>query len=73
MEWNVTNLKFVELGDGAEPPRPLGRYGRALWDRVQAEFAITDIDGIELLMQGARPSIAPKNFRPRSPRSRSAL
>jgi hypothetical protein len=51
MEWNVTNLKLVEPGDGAEPPRPLGRYGRALWDRVQAEFAITDIGGIELLMQ----------------------
>src|SRR5262245_2946150 len=31
------------------PPRKLGKHGRQLWDRVQAEFGITDIGGIELL------------------------
>ncbi len=36
---------------GAQPPRPLGHHGRAVWDRVQAEYAITDSGGIELLAQ----------------------
>jgi hypothetical protein len=33
------------------PPRPLGDYGNALWDRVQGEYGITDTGGIEILAQ----------------------
>jgi hypothetical protein len=49
----MTRLSLVEPVDPAEPPRPLGEHGRRLWDRVQAEFGITDIGGIELLAQVA--------------------
>jgi len=34
-----------------EPPRPLGEHGKALWDTVQAEYAVVDAGGIELLAQ----------------------
>jgi hypothetical protein len=33
------------------PPRPLGTHGTALWGKVQAEYRITDIGGIETLAQ----------------------
>src|SRR5262249_42783499 len=33
------------------PPRPLGPHGRALWDRVQREYGIRDVGGVELLAQ----------------------
>jgi hypothetical protein len=33
------------------PPRALGRHGMALWQTVQAEYAIEDPGGIELLAQ----------------------
>jgi hypothetical protein len=33
------------------PPRPLGAPGRALWDRVQREYAIRDVGGLEILAQ----------------------
>jgi hypothetical protein len=36
---------------GPAPPRKLGKPGRALWDHVQAEYAIADIGGVEMLMQ----------------------
>jgi P27 family predicted phage terminase small subunit len=36
---------------GISPPRPLGPHGKALWDRVQREYQITDTGGIELLAQ----------------------
>jgi len=36
---------------GVQPPRPLGQHGTALWRRVQAEYGITDVGGIELLAQ----------------------
>ena len=38
-------------GTGAEPPRALGKAGRALWNAVQAEYDVSDIAGIELLAQ----------------------
>jgi hypothetical protein len=34
---------------GPNPPRPLGKYGRAAWDAVQREYAIEDIGGVEML------------------------
>jgi len=34
-----------------DPPRPLGPHGAALWRRTQAEYAIRDVGGIELLAQ----------------------
>jgi hypothetical protein len=33
------------------PPRPLGDHGMALWDRVMAEYGITDTGGVEILAQ----------------------
>jgi hypothetical protein len=36
---------------GIAPPRQLGPHGTAFWQKVQAEFAITDCAGVELLMQ----------------------
>ena len=33
------------------PPRTLGPTGQDLWSRVQAEFVIADVGGIELLQQ----------------------
>jgi Phage terminase, small subunit len=36
---------------GISPPRKLGRHGAALWNRVQGEYAIQDIGGIEVLCQ----------------------
>ena len=33
------------------PPRPLGTHGRALWDRVQREYHIDDVGGVEILAQ----------------------
>jgi len=34
-----------------EPPRKLGEPGLALWTSIQREYRITDVGGIELLMQ----------------------
>jgi hypothetical protein len=36
---------------GISPPRPLGTHGRALWDRVQREYHIDDVGGLEILTQ----------------------
>jgi P27 family predicted phage terminase small subunit len=36
---------------GISPPRPLGSDGKALWDRVQREYAISDVGGVEILAQ----------------------
>ena len=33
------------------PPRSLGTHGQQLWDKVQQEYRISDIGGIETLMQ----------------------
>jgi hypothetical protein len=34
-----------------EPPRPLGPAGLDLWNSVQAEFSVTDVGGVQLLLQ----------------------
>jgi hypothetical protein len=44
----VTKLRLID-SSAAGPPRPLGRVGAALWDRVCRDFDITDAAGIELL------------------------
>jgi hypothetical protein len=36
---------------GIEPPFILGEPGRSLWDRVQAEYAVSDAGGVEMLAQ----------------------
>jgi len=47
-----TALSIVDpAATGIAPLRNLGQHGRSLWDAVQAEFAIQDRCGIELLMQ----------------------
>jgi len=45
---------FSVVSDGTvsfQPPRPLGPHGRALWDKIQREYAISDAPGCELLCQ----------------------
>jgi hypothetical protein len=45
-------LSLVASGTSViPPPRPLGPHGAALWNAVQAEYAIADRGGIELLAQ----------------------
>jgi hypothetical protein len=39
---------------GIQPPRPLGEYGRALWDRVTSEYDIADSAGVETLCAGCQ-------------------
>ncbi len=47
-----STLSMVSPGmTGIAPPRPLGDHGMALWDKVQAEYGITDTGGIEILAQ----------------------
>jgi hypothetical protein len=36
-------------GTGIKPPRPLGQHGMALWCRVNADYSIEDVGGLELL------------------------
>jgi hypothetical protein len=43
-------LSVVPLDtDGIQPPRPLGQAGRSLWDRVQKEYDVSDVAGVEML------------------------
>src|SRR5262249_46238750 len=56
MEKNSTKPPpFTIVGKGAEsppnPPRKLGEAGESLWVRVQSEYRIQDVGGVELLMQ----------------------
>jgi hypothetical protein len=45
-------LTLVEAdGTGIQPPRDLGKPGRALWDRIQREYDVSDVCGVELLSQ----------------------
>lgn len=37
--------------EATAPSRPLGAHGRALWDKVQREYAIVDVGGREILTQ----------------------
>jgi|SRR5215831_899760 len=36
---------------GILPPRKLGPYGLALWNRIQGEYGFSDTGGIEILCQ----------------------
>jgi hypothetical protein len=36
---------------GIQPPFTLGKHGRSLWDRIQADYDVSDSAGIELLGQ----------------------
>jgi hypothetical protein len=44
-----SRLMLVE--NAPNPPRKLGMAGQSLWNRVQSEFRIADVGGVELLMQ----------------------
>jgi hypothetical protein len=43
----------VKLQDSNGPPRPLGVHGLQLWQEIQAQYAISDAGGTELLLQAA--------------------
>jgi hypothetical protein len=48
------NLKLHVVGasaPGVDPPRPLRKAGRALWNAVQREYDIADIGGVTLLQE----------------------
>lgn len=40
-----------DLAGAPTPPRTLGQHGLALWKAVQAEYAVEDAGGVELLAQ----------------------
>jgi hypothetical protein len=44
----TAKLKLVDSNTGA-PPRPLGKFGAALWRSISTDFDISDAAGIELL------------------------
>jgi len=46
--FSVISALPVQIPD---PPRPLSAHGRQLWDRVQTEYAISDVGGVEILAQ----------------------
>lgn len=46
-------LTLAERPPTIAPPRPLGEHGQAFWQSVQAEYAVTDTGGMELLAQAA--------------------
>jgi P27 family predicted phage terminase small subunit len=50
---STLHLVATEAPTGDEPPRPLGKHGQALWDRILAEYDISDSAGRELLLQAA--------------------
>jgi hypothetical protein len=43
--------RLTVVGNAPNPPRKLGAAGESLWFRVQSEYRIDDIGGVELLMQ----------------------
>jgi hypothetical protein len=43
------SLVSNQSGTAINPPRPLGKHGRSLWDRVMSTYNISDSGGIELL------------------------
>jgi hypothetical protein len=43
------SLRLVQETTWPKPPRPLGKHGQSLWDRVMSEYAIADSGGIEML------------------------
>jgi hypothetical protein len=47
--FTVPPLHVVEPEGGPQPARALGQHGMALWSRVNAEYRIADVAGIELL------------------------
>ncbi len=43
-------LSIVEPGStGVQPPRPLAAAGRSLWTRVQHDYDVSDVAGVEML------------------------
>jgi hypothetical protein len=44
-----SRLTVVE--NAPNPPRKLGPAGESLWNRVQSEYRIEDVGGVEILMQ----------------------
>jgi hypothetical protein len=50
---HMAKLKLVKPSPAtwAAPSRTLGKHGRSLWDRVMIDYEISDIGGLEMLMQ----------------------
>jgi hypothetical protein len=43
-------LSVVKSGtSGIQPPRPLAAAGQSLWDRVQSDYVVDDVSGVEIL------------------------
>lgn len=45
------NLTLVKPTNGQRPPRRLGKAGLALWSAVTSAYDISDVGGIEILME----------------------
>lgn len=52
----MTKLKIIDGGITA--PGPLGTEGARLWAAVQAEYAVADVGGIELLFRACQAADA---------------
>ena len=51
MTFSPTDRPLVTEATVIAPPRPLGKFGMAFWQRVQGEYAIRDCGGVEILVQ----------------------
>ena len=56
-----------ETATGQSPPHPLGKYGRSLWDRMAAEYNVSDGAGIEMLYQACAAAQIAEMLQPSRP------
>jgi len=50
-DFSKAKSRLSVVGNNADPPRKLGPAGENLWNRVQNDYRIEDVGGVELLMQ----------------------
>src|SRR5262245_36473861 len=50
-DFSKKSSRLTVVGNAPNPPRKLGEAGESLWFRVQSEYRIEDVGGVELLMQ----------------------
>ena len=50
-DFSKSKIRLSLVGNTPDPPRKLGPAGENLWNRVQNDYRIEDVGGVELLMQ----------------------
>jgi hypothetical protein len=53
-EFSKRASRLTVVENAPEPPGKLGPVGENLWKRVQSEYAIGDVGGVELLFQACQ-------------------